>query len=46
LTNEDVQVVRYLIARGAFIPDIAAVFGVTKAAISAIEHGRSWASAA
>jgi hypothetical protein len=41
LSGEDVRVVRYLLERGSFVPDIAAVFGVTKATISSIEHGRT-----
>jgi hypothetical protein len=42
LSAKDVEVIRYLIDRGAFISDIAAVFGVHKTTVSDIEHGRKW----
>jgi hypothetical protein len=41
LTSKDVEVINYLLGRGAFVPDIASVFGVTKGTISDIEHGRT-----
>jgi HNH endonuclease len=42
LSKEDVRVARYLLERGAFVPDIAACFGVHKTTISDIEHRRKW----
>ena len=41
LSKEDAEVVRYLLDRGSFVPDIAKVFGVHATTISDIEHGRS-----
>lgn len=40
LSARDVEIVRHLIERGAFFPDIAKVFGVDKATISGIHHRR------
>lgn len=42
LSSFDVDVIRYLLGRGSFVPDIAAVFGVHPATISDVLHGRAW----
>lgn len=40
LSDEDRRVIRYLLKRGAFVPDIAKVFGVHVSTVSSIEHER------
>lgn len=42
LVAADIPVIRYLIERGCFHVDIAKVFGVHKATIAGIAHGRAW----
>lgn len=42
LSNHDVQIVRYLLDRGASLRAIAHVFGVGSSAVAAIRDGKTW----